>query len=94
MISVKVHPRGVVGMCDEELLGKTFEEGKVHLDVGRQFYGGKCVTEKDVPRLLRESASLVGGRAAGIAVTEGVVKKKGAVVVRGVPHAQAYSPTP
>ena len=37
--------RTVVAVCDEDLLGKTFEEGKLFLKVSKEFYGGE---RKDV----------------------------------------------
>ena len=43
MISIKIYQRGndlLIGACDEELLGKKFEDGKFQIDVKREFYEG------------------------------------------------------
>ena len=46
MISIKLYKRGndlLVGACDENLLGKKFEDGKFQIDVNRDFYGGQKI---------------------------------------------------
>lgn len=56
MISIMVHEsyRKVVAVCDEDLIGKKFEEGKRQLDIRERFYKGDMFTfEEAVKRLER-----------------------------------------
>jgi len=41
MISIKIYKKGndlLIGACDEELIGKKFEDEKFQIDVTKDFY--------------------------------------------------------
>ncbi|ASJ03343.1 hypothetical protein A3L09_08770 [Thermococcus profundus] len=93
MIYVKVYRvqgEVVVAACDEELLGKTFREGELKLEVKERFYKGDLVEEDALEGLLSEAtiANLTGERCVSKAVELGYVDEKRILRVEGVPHAQ------
>lgn len=85
------HPGGcVLAACDEELLGQSFSEGRLRLNIGKGFYGGDVVGEAVLLAMFREAATinLVGERAVSLAVREGLVDPERTITVSGIPHAQ------
>ena len=81
-----------VTVCDEDLLGKKFEEGEEVLDVTESFFKGEVKSEKEVKELLIEeyNFNLVGNGIVGIAIELGLVEKDLVKEVEGVKHAQIY----
>lgn len=93
MISIKVYNQGgdvLIGACDEELLGKTFSEGKFHLDVCNRFYDGKRITIEKLKEYLEIAtiANLVGEKAVQCAIKMGLIEPDCIVRIQGIPHAQ------
>ena len=93
MISLQTYKQGndlLVGACDEHLLGKTFDEGKFHLDVDKKFYGGKQVTGEVLQKYLEMAtiANLVGEETVNCAVKMGLVSEECILRINGIPHAQ------
>lgn len=94
---MKVHEgRGgrVVAVCDADLLGNVFSDGKKVLDLMSysSFYNGKKVSEAEVLEGLKTftSINIVGKNAVALAVREGIISKSNVAEIMGVPHAQAY----
>ena len=95
MIYVKIH-RGsgrVAAFCDEELLGKTFKEGKICLTVSEYFYKGDKKTKEEAAEIMKnsENINLVGKECIEIALNLKVIDKSSVIYIKGVPHAQAIS---
>lgn len=93
MIYVKVYRvqgEVLLAACDEELLGKTFREGEIKLEVKERFYKGELVGEEKLESLLEEAtiANLTGERCVSKAVELGYVDPERVLRVQGVPHAQ------
>ena len=93
MISIKVYKKGndlLIGACDEELLGKTFEEGKFHLEVKKEFYDGERVTKEAFKKILDSAtiANLVGEATIKAAIEIGLVDPGCVIKIKGIPHAQ------
>lgn len=93
MFSVKMHkhPSGyVLAVCDEELLGQSFSEGRLRLNVGRGFYGGEVVGESVLVAMFADASTLnlVGEKAVAVAIREGLVDPERTIAVSGIPHAQ------
>lgn len=80
----------LLAACDEELIGKTFREGELKLEVKERFYKGELRDVKDLEKLLEEAtiANLVGKRCVGKAIELGYVDKNRVLHIQGVPHAQ------
>ncbi|QCS44133.1 DUF424 domain-containing protein [Natrinema versiforme] len=80
----------LVAVCDEDVLGETFEEGELSLTVTEEFYGGDAVDEDAVVESLSRAAvaNIVGTRAVELAVEEGFVDEANVLEVDQTLHAQ------
>ncbi|MBI5797287.1 DUF424 domain-containing protein [Candidatus Woesearchaeota archaeon] len=92
MIYAKFH-EDVVALCDSDLIGKEFEEGKKYLHVSERFYKGTIVTTKEVVEILQGASNLnlVGKEVVGIALKKGFITKEHIMIIQGVPHGQIYA---
>lgn len=93
MLRMKVYRTGreiLVAATDEDLVGRTLEEGRLRLEVTAAFYGDEVASETDLLQNLRlcTVANLVGEAAVGVAVAHGFVDADSVLRVEGVPHAQ------
>jgi hypothetical protein len=93
MISIKIYKQGgdvLIGACDEELIGKTFEEGKYFLDVRKEFYDGERVTPEVLKQFLEDAtiANLVGEKTIQSAIQMGLIDPDCIITIKNVPHAQ------
>lgn len=80
----------LIAVCDEDVLGETFEEGELSLTVTEEFYGGDEVDENAVVDSLARAAvaNIVGTRAVELAVEEGFVDEANVLEVGTTLHAQ------
>lgn len=84
--------RTIIAICDEELLGKYFEEGKFQLDVKESFYKGELISEKEaqeiIQNMVKEDATfnIVGERAINLAIKAGVITEEEAGKIAGIPY--------
>jgi len=80
----------VVAVCDEAILGETFEHGEVSLTVTEEFYGGDPADPGTVADSLARctTANLVGERAVEVAVDAGFVAEENVMEIDGTLHAQ------
>lgn len=93
LISVKKYEAQgtrLLAACDEELLGRSFSEGKIHIDVKREFYGGELVGGEKLEEMMKNSdvMNLVGERAVAVAKKLGYASEKCILKVEKVPHLQ------
>jgi hypothetical protein len=93
LFSVKRHIQEghiLIAACDNELLGKTLDDGNLCIEVRESFYGGEKVGPDILGRLLEmcTMANLVGKRAVGLATQMGIVDEDCVIYIKGVPHAQ------
>jgi len=85
--------RDVVAICDLDLIGKVFEQGKFQLDVKESFYKGKQVSEKElldmINHLSREDATfnIVGKNSVHVALKAGIILEEGIKKIQGIPFA-------
>ena len=92
-VYLKVYTREkalVVAVCDEEILGKKFQEGKFVLDITPNFYGGNKVDITHALTQIRKAtiANLVGPNIVKAAINAKLIHPDAALQVQGVPHAQ------
>jgi hypothetical protein len=83
--------RGVlVAACDAGLLGETFRQGRMKLEVNSQFYGGAlCTIERAMEALVEANvANLVGETTIKAAVDKGLVDPEAVIYFGKVPHVQ------
>lgn len=91
---VKVHKlneKTVVAVCDEDLLGRFFEEGELILDVKESFYNGEKKSDAEIGDLMRnaDQINVVGEKSVKLALDEELITKKDIKKVKGIPHCQA-----
>ncbi len=97
-VYVKVHHHGkevVVAICDEDLLGKTFTEGAVKIEVSEKFYGGEKMNIREAMKIAKKAtiANFLGKNAVKYAVKSKLVHKDAVMVVASIPHAQLVKMT-
>lgn len=80
----------LVAVCDEDVLGETFEEDELSLTVTEEFYGTDAVDEGTAIESLTQAdvANIVGTRAVELAVEEGFVDETNVLEVGATLHAQ------
>ena len=85
--------RGVVAVCDSELVGKKFEEGNFQLDVKDSFYKGEKLEEKRVIQVMQSMSkedstfNIVGEKSVNTALKAGIISEQGIKKIQGVPFA-------
>ncbi len=85
--------RDVLTICDKELLGKYFEEGKNQLDIKENFFKGDKKTESEVIEIIKHMATedatfnIVGERSINAALKSGIITQRGIKKIQGIPFA-------
>jgi hypothetical protein len=80
----------IVAICDADLLGCCFKEGKFRLAINENFYGGKLVSIDKAINALENATigNIVGVKIVKAAIKAGLIHKDGVLRVEGIPHAQ------
>lgn len=80
----------VVAICDNDLIGKEFEEGELYLKISESFYNGESKTIEEVEEIMinEDNLNLVGEKTIKIALNLKLINEKNIIKVQGVPHAQ------
>lgn len=80
----------LIAICDRELVGQTFTDGALRLEVSEFFYKGELIAPDDVKNALKNAAiaNLVGERSVACALEVGCITKDNILMINGVPHAQ------
>jgi hypothetical protein len=94
---IKIHKasRYVVAICDEELLGKKFEDadGKRQIDLSGNFFKGESKTEEEIIEAIkdfkREDASfnIVGKGSIACAIKSKIISKEDIIQIAEIPIA-------
>ncbi|MDI6737985.1 MAG: DUF424 family protein [Nanoarchaeota archaeon] len=76
-ILIKIHPKGVVSLCDENLIGKTFETKTEKLEVNERFFKGEARSGDFIVEILKDTgnATIVGKNSVDFAVRHGFIDK-------------------
>jgi hypothetical protein len=84
--------RDIVAICDKELLGKIFEEGKLQLDVKENFYKGGETSKDEVIETMKlmsaEDATfnIVGKKSIAAAIKAGIISEQSIKKIQGIPY--------
>lgn len=83
----------VLAVCDKELLGKEFEDGKLFFSVNEKFFGGDKVTKEELIETMTEfgSINLFGNKCVEIAIEQGLINENNVILISGIKHAQIYN---
>lgn len=86
----KLNKQSIVAICDEELVGKIFEEGNLILDVKKSFYDGDKRSDVEIGDLMRnaDQINVVGKRSVNLALEEELISEEDIKYVNGIPHVQ------
>jgi len=80
----------LLAVCDAELLGKTFRESDMVLEVKEDFYKGFKTSIEEAVNLIEECTivNLIGSNTVNEAIERGYVHPEAVIKVCGVLHAQ------
>lgn len=85
--------REVVAICDENLIGQKFEEGKFQLDVKESFYKGEQKTPEETLKIIEamtlEDATfnIVGEKSIALAIQAGIISEESIKRIKEIPFA-------
>ena len=93
MFFLKIHKsyRDVVAICDSELIGKVFEQGKFQLNVKENFFKGEQASEQEIIEVMEEMAredatfNIIGKKSVNAAIKAGIVEPDAVSEIKGVP---------
>jgi uncharacterized protein len=83
--------RDVIAICDSELLGKKFEQGRFQLNIKESFFKGEKFSEEEVRKIMRNRVredatfNIVGKKSVNLALKENLIIKKGIKKIQGIP---------
>jgi len=77
-------------ITDKEILGKTFEEGKLQLDLSKDFYKGEEKSKEEVKKLIDTSTHLhfTGKESVAIGIEKDLIDSNKILYVQNIPHAE------
>jgi uncharacterized protein len=92
-VYVKIVVRGkdrVVAVCDEEILGKTLEGGRVPFKVSEGFYKGTLGDVDEAIAAMKQATicNLVGKKIVEAAIECSMVHERAVIYFGDIPHAQ------
>ena len=85
--------RDIVAICDSELLGKKFEQGKFQLDIKESFFKGDETDEEKVIEIMKDmekedsTFNIIGKKSVNAAIKAGIITKEGIGKIQGIPFA-------
>lgn len=90
---IKIHStyRHIVAICDKELKGKIFKQGKTVLNIREDFYNGEEKTEKEaieiMQTMIKQDAmfNIIGKKSINTAIKARIVNPKNIKTVQGIP---------
>ena len=88
--------RNVVAICDSDLIGKKFEEGKFQLDIKENFYKGEEIFEDKVIDIMQKMSkedsifNIVGEKSVNCALKAGIISEEGIKKIQGIPFAMVF----
>lgn len=90
MILLKVHKNvnsEVVSLCDSNLIGKTFEEGRLHIEILEKFYKGKELPKEKMLLILKNcsNANIVGEESIKLALDNKLIEKGSIIKIKKIP---------
>ena len=82
----------LVNICDEELVGSTVTEGKLKVNLSKDFYYGEVVNRGEALRLIRTCSivNLAGSRSVSLAVDNKVGAPEAVREIQKVPFLMIY----
>ena len=85
--------RDVVAVCDKELIGKRFEEGKFQLDVKENFFNGDETDEEKAIEIMKQmlmkdsTFNIIGKKSVNTAIKAGIISEEEIKKIQDIPFA-------
>lgn len=92
-VAVKSSPHGtVLIITDTDLIGKTFEDEKLQLDLRKAFYVGEVMNVEEIAAKIEGSYVLhvTGPKAVAFVESLGYINSVKVLEIDGIPHAEVY----
>ena len=91
-MNMKIHRMGsgeVIGICDTELIGSTYEDEKACISITADFFGTQPVSRDEIEHVLKEgiNITMIGTQTTALAIQIGVLCEDDIVLIQGVPYA-------
>tara|TARA_B100000315_G_C14389128_1_gene501085 strand:- start:180 stop:473 length:294 start_codon:yes stop_codon:yes gene_type:complete len=95
---IKIHKsyRIVVSICDSDLIGKTFEEGKFQIDIREKFYKGEEVSKEKALEILKDQVredatfNIVGEESIKTALEAQIISEESVKRIDNIPVALVF----
>ncbi|MFW9935756.1 MAG: DUF424 domain-containing protein [Candidatus Thorarchaeota archaeon] len=80
----------IVAICDQNILGQSFEEGDRCIHINERFYKGKLVSVEEGLAAMGKAtiANIVGENIVNEALKAQLIHERGVIRIQNVPHAQ------
>ena len=85
--------RDIVAVCDKELIGKRFEEGKFQLEVKENFFDGDETGEEKAIEIMKQMSmkdsifNIVGKKSVNTAIKAGIISREEIKKIQDIPFA-------
>lgn len=96
MIIVKIHDssdgKKIIALCDDDILGKSFEEGEKLLDLKSGFYDGKRMPKEEIIDNTQDRnfhVNAVGKESVEFCISRKIINKDNVMTISDIPYAQA-----
>lgn len=94
MFFFKIHKSGgkvLLAACDSDIAGKKFSEGKLVLEIKKDFYCGKKIGG-EIIKLFPQAdiINIAGKEIVSFATRSGWVSKNSVLKIKNIPHAQIF----
>ena len=83
--------RNIVTVCDSNLLGKKFEEGKFQLDIKKNFFNGEELSKEKTIKIMQNMSkddatfNIVGEKSVNVALKAKIISQEGIKKIQGIP---------
>jgi uncharacterized protein len=92
---LKIHKsyRDIIAVCDNDILGKIFEEGEKQIEIKENFFGGEEIGEVKLIELLKDwikedaTFNIVGKNSVQAALKAGIISQEGIKTIQDIPFA-------
>ena len=90
LVKIQQSCRYIVAICDSNLIGKRFEEGKLQLDIKESFYKGEEKTREQVLHIIKKMAAedatfnIVGKESIQTAIESGIISEESIGKIHGI----------
>jgi len=84
--------RTIVTIADKELVGKTFEEGILQLNVKESFYKGEIRPKEEIIKIIKDwvkedaTFNIVGEKSINTAIEAGIINKESVGYINNIPY--------